>query len=102
MAIWKKVASENEFDEHTRVVMDNGTGIALFKLDDGIYAINDQCSHAQGSLSEGDVYDGQVECPQHGAMFDIRTGKNLSFPAVTPVKSYPVKVENGDVYVELD
>jgi nitrite reductase/ring-hydroxylating ferredoxin subunit len=102
MSAWVKVAAVADINDHAYTVVHNSRRIALFRLDDGIYAMDDQCSHAQGSLSAGEVYGDQVECPQHGALFNIKTGKNLSFPAVTPVKSYLVKVENGDVFIDIN
>ena len=73
--------------------------IAMFRVGDEVYAIGDRCSHAEASLSEGFLSDREVECPRHGAVFDITTGKPKSLPATTPVPSYPVKLEGGTVYV---
>ena len=94
--------SVTEFNDPVRVYSYQGIRIALFKTDEGFFAINDTCSHAEASLSEGEVEDCEVECPLHGALFDLKTGKNLSFPAVTPVKSYPVKIKDGDIYIEVE
>ena len=73
--------------------------IAVFNLDGEYYAIGDTCSHEEASLSEGDVFGDCVECPLHGAEFDITTGKNLTLPAVSPVPSYPVKLEGDAILV---
>lgn len=78
----------------------NGHPIAVFRLEEGVYAIGDTCSHEESSLSEGFVEDSNVECAKHGAMFEIATGKNLSLPATRPVPSYRVVIEGEDVYVE--
>jgi len=78
----------------------NGTPIAVFHLPAGFFAIGDTCSHEESSLSQGFVEDAIVECPKHGAQFDIATGKNLSLPATRPVPAYRVVVEGHDVYVE--
>ncbi len=75
--------------------------IAVFNLDGAYYAIGDTCSHEEASLSEGDVFGDCVECPLHGAEFDITTGKNLTLPAVSPVPSYPVKLEGDAILVGL-
>ena len=72
---------------------------AVFNLDGEYYAIGDTCSHEEASLSEGDVFGDCVECPLHGAEFDITTGKNLTLPAVSPVPSYPVKLEGDAILV---
>lgn len=75
--------------------------IAVYRLDDGYYAIDDLCTHDGGPLADGDIEGDQVICPRHGARFSIRTGAALTFPAVTPVNSYPVRVEGEDLYVGL-
>lgn len=103
MSNWVKVASEDDFSKNVVMIDYDDQPIAVFKLADGYFAIADECSHAEASLSEGDIVNGcEVECPLHGAKFDIKTGKNLSFPAVVPVDAYRTKVENGIVYVEID
>ncbi|GAB4381745.1 MAG: hypothetical protein Kow0042_32220 [Calditrichia bacterium] len=99
---WIKLEREENFQDPVQVYEVKGTRIALFRLEDGYYAIDDNCSHEEASLAEGEVEDGEVECPRHGARFDIRTGRNLSFPAVIPVKSYPVKVEEGEIYIQVE
>src|SRR5215204_812155 len=73
--------------------------IAIFNVDGDLYAIGDTCSHEEASLSEGDVYDTCVECPLHGAEFDLTTGRPRTLPAVVPVPTYAVKVEGEDVLV---
>lgn len=75
--------------------------IAVYRLDDGYYAIDDLCTHDGGPLADGDIEGDQVICPRHGARFSIRTGAALTFPAVTPVNTYPVRVEGEDLYVGL-
>ncbi|GAB4170048.1 MAG: non-heme iron oxygenase ferredoxin subunit [Calditrichia bacterium] len=73
--------------------------IAVFQCDGELFAIDDLCSHDEASLVEGDVEGCEVSCPLHGARFDIKTGKNLTLPAVRPVNAYQVVVEDGLVYV---
>ncbi len=75
--------------------------IAVFYLKGKFYAIEDTCTHAQASLSEGSVEGLVVTCPRHGAKFDLITGETLSLPAVFPVRTYPVVVENEEVFVEV-
>jgi 3-phenylpropionate/trans-cinnamate dioxygenase ferredoxin subunit len=75
--------------------------IALFNLNGEIYAIEDVCTHDGGPLVEGRVVNGcEVQCPRHGARFDIRTGAALCFPAFEPTKTYGVRVEGQDVWIE--
>lgn len=102
MSKWIKVGDVESFNEEVRVFVYQGNPIAVFHLEDGFYAIDDTCSHEEESLSEGEIMGCEIECPAHGARFDIKTGKNLSFPAVIPVKSYPVKVENGQIFIEVN
>jgi 3-phenylpropionate/trans-cinnamate dioxygenase ferredoxin subunit len=75
--------------------------IALFNLDGEFYAIEDVCTHDGGPLVEGTIVNGhQVQCPRHGARFDIRTGAALSMPAFEPTPSYEVRVEGDEIWVE--
>ena len=76
--------------------------VAVFRVGDQVFAIDDLCSHAQASLSEGTQYDYLVECPRRGGRFDIRTGKARHFPAVSPVQIFPVKVEDNGVFIDVD
>ena len=75
--------------------------IAVYRLEDGFYAIDDICTHDGGPLAQGDVDGDQVICPRHGARFSIKTGAALTFPAITPVEAYPVRVEGEDLLVGL-
>ncbi len=80
----------------------NDTLIVIFKDQDGtISALEDRCSHAEVRLSGGTYADGVVECPAHGAQFNVKTGKNLCMPAVTPVKTYRAFVRDGNILIEL-
>ena len=85
-----------------KVVEANGQRIALFNVDGALYAIDNTCTHVGGSLGEGDLIDDTVSCPLHGAQFNVKTGEVLSPPAGSGVRSYTVKVEGNDVFVELD
>jgi 3-phenylpropionate/trans-cinnamate dioxygenase ferredoxin subunit len=75
--------------------------VAVYRLDGAYYAIEDICTHDGGPLAEGEIDGCEVICPRHGARFDIRTGAVRSMPAVTPVESYPVRVEGDDLYIGL-
>ena len=95
-----KVATVGEIEPGQAKRVEVGEeAIAVFNLDGEYYAIGDTCSHEEASLSEGDVFGDCVECPLHGAEFDITTGKNLTLPAVSPVPSYPVKLEGDAILV---
>lgn len=102
MADWHRVAAEADLKPETPLGVRVGeVQIAVVRLDDGIYAINDVCTHEYALLSEGFCEDGRLECPLHQACFDIRTGKALTEPAEVDVATYPTKVENGIVYVQV-
>jgi 3-phenylpropionate/trans-cinnamate dioxygenase ferredoxin subunit len=74
--------------------------VAVFNADGELFAIDDTCTHQDASLSEGWLEDCLVECPLHAACFDLRTGKPTGPPAKRPVRTYPVLVEDGVVYVK--
>lgn len=76
--------------------------IAMFRIDDKVYALDDRCSHAEASLAEGEVFDYAVECPRHGSEFDLETGAAQSLPATSPVPVYEVSIEDGVVYLNLE
>jgi len=77
--------------------------LCVVRIDDDVYAIGDTCSHAEVSLSEGEVdpETKQIECWKHGSMFSLETGSPDSLPAVKPVPVYDVTVRDGDVFVEV-
>jgi 3-phenylpropionate/trans-cinnamate dioxygenase ferredoxin subunit len=79
----------------------DGVDIAVARDGDDWYAIFDECSHEAIPLSEGDQEGTEIECWLHGSRFDLRTGKPTSLPATDPVAIYPVKVEDGDVLVDV-
>jgi 3-phenylpropionate/trans-cinnamate dioxygenase ferredoxin subunit len=76
--------------------------IAMFRIDDDVYAIGDRCSHAEASLAEGELWGLSVECPRHGSEFDLKSGEPQALPATEPVPVYPVFIDEGIVYLELE
>jgi 3-phenylpropionate/trans-cinnamate dioxygenase ferredoxin component len=84
-----------------RIVEIDGQAIAVFNLGGTYYAIADVCSHDDGPVAEGELSGNEIECPRHGARFDVRTGKVLSFPAIVDIPAYPVKIEQGEIQVGL-
>jgi 3-phenylpropionate/trans-cinnamate dioxygenase ferredoxin subunit len=76
--------------------------VAVFLVDGVLFAIGDLCSHAEASLSEGEIVGTEVECPRHGSIFDLSTGEALSLPATKPVPVYRVWVEDGGVFLGVD
>lgn len=80
----------------------DGVVVALVRCsDEVVYAVNDTCSHADVSLSEGEVTDCTLECWLHGSRFDLRTGEPIGLPATQPVATYPVHVIDGAVHVDV-
>ena len=77
----------------------NGAAVAIWNVDGKYYATSDVCTHEETSLSAGDLWGEVIECPLHGAQFDVRTGEVLSLPAIFPLPTYPVKVEDDTIYV---
>ena len=77
------------------------TEIALVRQGEEVFAIRDECSHAEIALSEGDVEGCTVECWLHGSRFDLRTGAALGLPATEPVAVYPVRLDGDDVLVDI-
>jgi 3-phenylpropionate/trans-cinnamate dioxygenase ferredoxin subunit len=76
-----------------------GVPISVVRSDGEVYAIYDVCSHAEVSLSEGEIYDTTIECWLHGSCFDLRTGNPTGLPATKPVPVYQTRIDGGDVYV---
>ena len=78
-----------------------GKSICVTRVGDEVFAIDDTCSHAEASLSEGDVSGFKIECWLHGAEFDLRTGEVLNLPATIALATYPVRIEANSVTVEI-
>ena len=98
-----RVASVADLPEETLKRVDAGsTPVCLAHAEGGkFYALNDICTHEEFYLSEGELWGMDVECPQHGSRFNLQTGKVTGLPAVIPAETYPVTVEDGDVYVDV-
>lgn len=102
MADFVTVAKTSDIEPGTVQVFEvNGARIALCNVAGSFFAIDDVCTHDGGPLDQGELLDDQIECPRHGALFDVKTGRALTLPAVVPVKTYPVEVEGDDVRVSL-
>ena len=86
-----------------KIVHAGEISVGVYNLGGEFYAIEDRCSHDDGPLAEGDfdVEEGYAVCPRHGAHIDIRTGRPLTLPAVEPVETFPVRVEDGIVKVRV-
>jgi 3-phenylpropionate/trans-cinnamate dioxygenase ferredoxin subunit len=101
VAFTRVIDAEDVQEGHPVLVVVGDIEVALFRVGNEYFALDDLCSHAEASLSEGDQYGHIIECPRHGGRFDIRTGKAKHFPAFSPVSAFPVKVEDGGLFVDV-
>lgn len=100
---WVSVCATSELlPGEFRVVWDGDTAIAVYNVDGEYYAIEDTCTHDGGDLAGGELHGFEVECPRHGARFDLRDGSVTAPPAVVPIEIFPVRVEEGMIYTRDD
>ena len=93
--------AELKDSQHRRLIAD-GIPVAVVRIGDEVFAVDDHCSHAEVSLSEGEVSGCEIECWLHGSRFDLRTGEPSGPPAFAPISTYPVQIEgDGDEAVVL-
>jgi 3-phenylpropionate/trans-cinnamate dioxygenase ferredoxin component len=96
------IAKVEELPPGERIIVEIGEQwIAVFNVGGKFYAIEDICTHDGGPLAEGEIIQGSVECPRHGAMFDLETGRP-TFPAVKPVARFAVQVENSEIQIDAE
>lgn len=100
---WTRVATLDELPEGTtKVVYARGEQVALFNVRGDIYALGNRCSHANGPLADGAVDGATVTCPWHRSAFDLRTGQPTGGPAIRPVPTYRVNIEDGAIYIRRE
>jgi 3-phenylpropionate/trans-cinnamate dioxygenase ferredoxin component len=87
-----------------KLVDAGGFEVGVYNCGGELFAIEDRCSHDDGPLCEGDWDTDRcvVVCPRHGANFDLRSGRPITLPAYEPVDTYPVRIEDGVIKVEVD
>ncbi|MEW6470719.1 MAG: bifunctional 3-phenylpropionate/cinnamic acid dioxygenase ferredoxin subunit [Actinomycetota bacterium] len=100
LIVWERVCSVGDIPAGEGVLIDDDEPIAIFNVGGQFRAVADRCSHADASLSKGYVENDTVACPEHGSKFSLLTGEAFSPPATLPVRVYPVKIEDGYVFVE--
>jgi naphthalene 1,2-dioxygenase system ferredoxin subunit len=100
---WVRAASRGELTQGEVIGVEvAGRSIALYDADGNIFATDNICTHAYARLSDGWLDGELIECPLHAARFDIRTGKVLDPPATVDLKTYPVRLVDDEIQVELD
>lgn len=104
MSIHTVCKSEELPNGERRIVDVEGLRIGVFNAGGDLVAIEDRCSHDDGSLAEGpfDPEACTVECPRHGSLFDLRSGQPKTLPAFAPVETFEVRVEDGEIKLEVD
>src|SRR6266480_3010470 len=103
MADFVTVATRSELPPGGKKLVEiDGRPVAVFNVAGTFYAIDDVCTHDGGPLAEGELQGAEIQCPRHGARFDVRTGKALCLPAREPVTTHRVELRGDDVYVALD
>lgn len=106
MASTKKtvaLARADQIEEgQARVFEAHGMRIAVCRVGARLYAVEDRCTHDDGPLGEGRLEGYAIECPRHGARFDVRDGKVLRMPAAYPVQVFAVHEKDGKVFVEIE
>jgi 3-phenylpropionate/trans-cinnamate dioxygenase ferredoxin subunit len=75
---------------------------AVCNVDGRLFAVEDLCTHDDGPLGEGELDGFYIECPRHGAQFDVRSGQVMSPPASSPIQTYPLRVMDGEIQIEIE
>lgn len=96
-----KLCKESELTGEIKIIQTKFGRIAVVRSGDRIHAFQDVCTHDNGTLSGGTLSGCEIECPRHGARFDIRTGKALCMPATEDIEVYPVRVNAGDIEADF-
>jgi 3-phenylpropionate/trans-cinnamate dioxygenase ferredoxin subunit len=100
---WIRVCAQSELlPGECKIAWDGDVPIVVYNIDGALYAIEDVCTHDGGELASGDLHGFEIECPRHGARFDVRTGAVMCPPAYEPIAAFPVKVEDGAVFTRDD
>ena len=103
MASWVSAGrAENLAPGKVRMVFDGRNRLAVCNVDNNYYCIDDVCTHDGGSLDQGELEGTEIECPRHGARFDIRSGAATQLPAFEPVETHAVRVEGDTIQVSVE
>jgi 3-phenylpropionate/trans-cinnamate dioxygenase ferredoxin subunit len=102
MSEFTKAASKNELQPGEKLLVEvDEQLVILFQVGDEYFCLDDVCTHDGGTLSDGDFEGHEIECPRHGAKFDIRCGKAMCMPATQNTGSHEVKVDGEDILVRI-
>jgi 3-phenylpropionate/trans-cinnamate dioxygenase ferredoxin subunit len=99
----RRVCRKSDVPKNTMKSFDvEGEPLLIANVGGAFYCVADTCSHAMAYLSEGELLDGcRVQCPDHGAIFDLKTGEALALPAVSPVETFKIVVDGEELFVEI-
>ena len=99
---WQRVGAADELDVEDVMPFDfDGREYAIYHTVDGYFASDGMCTHEEEALADGIVIDNVIECPLHQGRFDVRSGKALSAPVCVDLKTFPVQIVGGDIYVQI-
>ena len=102
MTVWVKACAADDIDDEDVIRFDHeGKTFALYRKDDEFFATDGLCTHEKVHLADGLVMDYVIECPKHNGRFDYRTGAAKGAPVCVDLKTYPVKVEAGQLFINL-
>ncbi|MGH8127533.1 MAG: Rieske (2Fe-2S) protein [Gammaproteobacteria bacterium] len=103
MSEWIEVCGVDEIEPGGyRTIWIDDDEVAIIKCEGNVYAIQDVCTHDGGELTGGTIEGCEIECPRHGARFDIHTGAVLCPPAYEPIHTYPVEIRDGRIFVNSE
>ncbi len=96
-----QVAQVDDLEPGSMMMVEvDGKPVLLANVDGEFYAVSDLCTHEEYNLSEGSLEGCEVECPGHSAFFDLKTGDVIDGPAMDPLETYSVQIEDGAVFIE--
>ncbi len=100
---WIDVSAEDEVPQEDVIGVEaQGRDIALYSVEGQVYASDGICTHGHARLCDGFLDGFEIECPLHQGKFDIRNGHAMCAPVTEDIKVYPVKIEGGRVFVDID
>ncbi len=103
MAKWVPVAKTADVKPgQMKTFAVDGKRVLIANWEGTLFATQDLCTHDGGTLGDGELVDGEIECPRHGGRFDVRTGAVTALPPMFPIKTYPVQVEGDMVLISVD